>query len=318
MELLTEKYRPQNLSEIFGQDKIVRKLKSFVKEKNLPHLLFAGPAGTGKTTSALAIGKEIYKDSWNRNLLELNASDERGIDTIRTKVKEFARTKPIGNYPFKIILLDEADSLTRPAQQALRRMMERYSRNCRFILDCNFSSKIIDPIQSRCAVFRFKPISDDSTIVSYILEISKKEGLNVIGGVDTLNIIAKISDGDLRKAVNILQSCVSLGKVDPKNVYEIAGAVQPKELLDVLKIGFKGDIRKAMNLLMDIMINYGLDGIDIIKQIHSIIIDDMEIAPEKKAKLSDKIGEYEFRMVEGADEFLQLEALLAQMAYLGT
>ncbi|HDD05185.1 MAG TPA: replication factor C small subunit, partial [Candidatus Aenigmarchaeota archaeon] len=168
MEIWTEKYRPKTLDEVVGQEKVVEKLKAFVRAKNLPHLLFAGPAGTGKTTCALAIARELYGEEWRDNLLELNASDERGIDTIRTKVKEFARTKPIGDFPFKIILLDEADALTRDAQQALRRTMENFSSTCRFILDCNFSSKIIEPIQSRCAIFRFKPLEKEA-IQKYIM-----------------------------------------------------------------------------------------------------------------------------------------------------
>jgi len=151
----TEKFRPDNFSDIKGQKDIVKRIKAFVEQKNMPHLLFAGPAGVGKTTLSLVVVKQLYKDMWRENFLELNASDERGIDVVRVKVKEFARTKSIGNVPFKIIYLDECDALTKEAQQALRRTMENYTQTCRFILSCNYSSKIIEPIQSRCAVFRF-------------------------------------------------------------------------------------------------------------------------------------------------------------------
>ena len=174
----TEKYRPKTFDEIRGQRDIVERVKKLVKSGNMPHLLFAGPAGVGKTTLALVIAHELYGSSWRENFLELNASDERGIDVIRDKVKNFARTKAIGDVPFKIIYLDEADALTRDAQQALRRIMENYTATCRFILACNYSSKIIEPIQSRCTVFRFKPLPKEE-LIKLLEEIAKKEGLKI-------------------------------------------------------------------------------------------------------------------------------------------
>jgi len=155
-EIWTEKYRPSKFEDLVGQENIIKRVESLTNSLNIPHLLFAGPAGTGKSTLALITVKELFKENWKENYLELNASDERGISVVREKVKNFARTKSIGNVPFKIIFLDEADALTPEAQQALRRTMENYSTTCRFILSCNYSSKVIDPIQSRCALFRFK------------------------------------------------------------------------------------------------------------------------------------------------------------------
>ena len=154
----TEKYRPTSFNDVKGQEKIVARIKAFVKQKNMPHILFAGPAGVGKTSLILVAAKELYGDNWGANILELNASDERGIDIIRNQIKDFARTKAIGNVPFKIAILDEADALTKEAQHALRRTMENYSSTCRFCLIVNYSSKIIDPIQSRCSLFRFTPL----------------------------------------------------------------------------------------------------------------------------------------------------------------
>ncbi len=157
----TEKYRPQDFSDIKGQDAIVARIKAFVEQKNMPHVLFVGPAGIGKTSLSMVIARKLFGENWRQNLLELNASDERGIDVVRNKVKDFARTKAIGDVPFKIIYLDECDALTKEAQQALRRTMENYTQTCRFILSANYSSKILDPIQSRCAIFRFRPLGKE-------------------------------------------------------------------------------------------------------------------------------------------------------------
>ncbi|MEK6955861.1 MAG: replication factor C small subunit, partial [Nanoarchaeota archaeon] len=176
--LWTERYRPKKFEEVIGHHDIVKRLKALVEQKNIPHLLFSGPAGVGKTTLALVIARELYGDDWKQNFLELNASNDRGIDIIRNEVKDFAKTKGIANIPFKLILLDECDALTKEAQQALRRTMETYSNSCRFILSCNFVNKVIDPIKSRCAIFKFKPLNkkDLKEIVS---NISSKENLNI-------------------------------------------------------------------------------------------------------------------------------------------
>ena len=304
----TEKYRPKDFSEIKGQKEIVKRIKAFVEQQNIPHLLFAGPAGVGKTTLALIIAKKLFGDSWHQNYMDLNASDERGIDIIRNKVKDFARTKAIGNVPYKIIFLDECDALTREAQQALRRTMENYTQNCRFILSANYSSKIIDPIQSRCAMFRFKPL-DKKEIFAIIESIEKEEKIKV--NEKAKEALYTISEGDARRINNVMQSCAAISKdIDEAVVYSMASVAKPKEIDEVLKLALHNKFIDARSKLMDVMLNYGLSGIDIIKQIQQEILN-LEIDNEKKMLLMEKCGEIEFRMTEGSDEFIQLETLLA-------
>lgn len=314
MTLWVEKYRPEKLDDVFGQTSIVKRLKSFIASKNMPHLLLAGPAGTGKTTCATCIAKELYGDNWRMNFLETNSSDERGIDIIRGKIKDFARTMSLGDVPFKLILLDEADALTKDAQHALRRTMEMYATTCRFILDCNFSSKIIDPIQSRCAVFRFKPL-DENSVIEYLKEVCAKE--NIKSNDSALKAVFTVSQGDLRKALNVLQSAASVSKdFGEELVYEVASYAHPKELSSAVKLAIDGSFIQARAALFDVMLKYGLSGIDAVTQIQSIVLG-LDVSENLKVKLLDRIGEYEFRMVEGADEFLQIDALLAQFHLLG-
>ena len=313
--LWTEKYRPESFSEVKGQKEIVKRIKAFVDQKNMPHLLFAGPAGTGKTTLSLVVVKQIYKDQWHENFLDLNASDERGIDVIRVKVKEFARTKAIGDVPYKIIHLDESDALTKEAQQALRRTMENYSATCRFILSCNYSSKIIEPIQSRCAVFRFKPLAKED-IFEIIDGIAGREKLNI--DTNAKDALVEVSDGDVRKLENILQACAVLSnKISEDIVFEVAGYARPKEMSEILEYVIKNDFVKAKNKLLDTMLNYGLSGLDIIKQLHKEIWK-LKINDLKKLEMMKDCAEIEFRMVEGSDEFLQLESLLARLVLINS
>ena len=310
----TEKYRPKDFSEIKGQKEIVRRIKAFVEQQNIPHILFAGPAGIGKSTTALVVAKKLFNESWRQNFLELNASDERGIDIVRNKVKDFARTKAIGDVPFKIIFLDECDALTREAQQALRRTMENYTQTCRFILSANYSSKIIDPIQSRCAMFRFKPL-EKKEIFAIIENIEKAEKIKV--DEKAKEALFNISEGDARKLNNILQSSAAISQdINEEIIYSMASVAKPKEVDEVLKLALQNKFIDARNKLMDVMLNYGLSGLDIIKQIQQEILK-LDIDNEKKMVLMEKCGEIEFRMTEGSDEFIQLEALLSQFALYG-
>jgi len=312
----TEKYRPHNFDDVRGQDEIVKRVEAFVKKKNMPHLLFAGPAGVGKTTLSLVIAKKLFGDKWRENFLELNASDERGIDVVRVKVKDFARTRAIGDVPFKIIYLDECDALTREAQQALRRTMENYTQTCRFILSCNYSSKIIDPIQSRCTVFRFKPLPKED-IYKIIDKIAKAEGLTV--DAKTKEALYEISQGDCRRLENIMQSSAAVkDKITEDVIYDVASAAEPEEIGDILCLCVKGDFSAAKNKLLDTMLNHGLSGLDVIKQVQQEIWKLKDVDSRKKLEMIKDCGEAEFRMVEGSDEFIQLEALLAKFVLINS
>lgn len=310
----TEKYRPRDFSDIKGQKEIVSKIKAFVEQKNMPHLLFTGPAGVGKTTLSLVIARKLFGDDWKQNFLELNASDERGIDVIRNRVKDFAKTRAMSNVSFKIIYLDECDALTREAQQALRRTMENYTQSTRFILSANYSSKIIDPIQSRCAIFRFKPL-EKKDIFEIIDKIAHKESLHISDKAK--ESLFEICEGDCRRLENILQSCAAMSKkIDEDLVYSMASVARPKEVKEVLELALKNKFIEARKHLLDTMLNYGLSGIDIIKQIQKEIWT-LELGDRKKMELMEKCGEIEFRMTEGSDEFLQLECFLASFVLAG-
>ena len=281
---------------------------------NIPHLLFAGPSGIGKSTLALIIVKELFKEKWKDNYLELNASDERGIDVVRQKVKDFARTKAIGTVPFKVIFLDEADALTQEAQQALRRTMENYTNTCRFIMSCNYSSKIIDPIQSRCVVFRFK-LLEKKDIIIVIKRITENEKLKITD--EALETLYEMSEGDCRRAINLLQATSSIAlDINAEMIRMIAASSKPTNVRIVLDYALAGDFLNAREKLLDIMLKESVAGTDIIKAMQKEIWN-LQVEPEVKVKLTEKTGEAEFRITEGSDEFVQLQALLASFVLAG-
>ncbi|MFW9900839.1 MAG: replication factor C small subunit [Candidatus Thorarchaeota archaeon] len=310
-----EKYRPRVLDDIVNQKGIIRRLKQFVKDKSMPHLIFAGPAGTGKTTSALAMVRELYgrKMAVNRTYLELNASDARGIDVIRTYIKDFAKARPPINVTYKILILDEADNMTAPAQQALRRTMEKYTKNCRMILICNYSNKIIPPIQSRCVVFRFASLNSEDIKIR-VKFVAEQEDITLTPG--GLNAIVDVSRGDCRRAINYLQSCGTISKkISQEIVFRVAGEVPPNKIKKILQTALEGQLQLSIQLLTDLIKEYGLSGQNIIKNLHREIYD-LEVSEEVKIELSKLLAEFEYRLSQGGTEEIQLQALLAKIVLL--
>src|SRR3989338_4602410 len=313
-EIWTEKYRPGKFEDVVGQDEIVKRVKALTNSLNIPHLLFAGPPGTGKSTLALITVKDLYGDKWRENYLELNASDERGIQIVREKVKNFARTKSLGNVPFKVIFLDEADALTPEAQQALRRTMENYSATCRFILSCNYSSKIIDPIQSRCAIFRFK-LLEKKDVEKIITKIAVSEKITITS--EAVSVLYEGSEGDCRKCINLLQATASISpSIGADLVSTILSSAKQKDIRVVLDYALAGEFQEAREKLLDLMLKESVSGQDVIKSIQKEIWN-LPVEPMIKVKLTEKTGEAEFRIVEGSDPFIQLQALLASFVLAG-
>src|SRR5208337_579760 len=304
-----EKYRPQKLADIVGEEEIVERLSSYVRTGNLPHLLFTGSAGVGKTTAAVALAKEFFKDSWQMNFRELNASDERGIDVVRNQIKQFARTTPLGEATFKILFLDEADALTTDAQAALRRTMESYAQTCRFILSCNYSSKIIDPIQSRCAIYRFKPLGPEA-VKEEVCRIATREGLTITPGA--MDAIVYIAQGDMRKAINAVQGAAIISpSIDEKRVYAITSTARPDEINELLGLSLKGDFDAAESLLAQLLHERGIAPNELINQCYRALLKkDMDRG--LKVRLIDHLGETDFRLSEGASSDIQMEALIAR------
>jgi len=309
----TEKYRPKSLDEIINQEEVVSSLKNIVKTKAVPHILLVGPPGVGKTATAHAFARDLFGPNYIEDgyFLEINASDERGIQTIREKVKMFARQIPMGEYSFKILFLDESDQLTDDAQHAFRRVMEQFSVTCRFILAANYSNRIIEPIQSRCAVFRFKPLSKIH-VIQYLKRIADNEGLEVDD--QAYEVIYDFSEGDMRKAINILQACASISKkIEEKTVYEVMGYVSRGEVRRILELALSGKFTDARDEVRRLLYIQGIMPSDLISAIYRELFY-IDLDEDDKLELLDLLGEVDYRISEGATPEVQLMAFLARLA----
>lgn len=312
--LWVEKYRPLRLEEIVNQQHVVSGLKELLKSPvEMPHLLFAGPPGTGKTTAALCVARAVLKDYWRDYTLELNASDERGIQTVRERIKIFASySVGVADVPYRIIILDEADEMTNDAQTALRRIMEESSRICRFILICNYSSGIIEPIQSRTAIFRFQRL-EEKDVVNHLAYLCRSEGVKKVQQ-GALSLIYKVSEGDLRHAINILQTAAAMGEVSVENVKRVAGISSKAMVGDAVKLALKGDFNAAREKMLELTKLYGMSEQDFLKYAFEEIT---ALNPPNLDKIAESIAKYDYRLVVGANPDIQLTALLAELVQLG-
>jgi replication factor C small subunit len=310
-ELWVEKHRPRSVTEMRGQKAVVDRLRKYAEAGTFPHLMFAGPPGTGKTTAALALTHDVFGETHRQNLLEMNASDERKLESIRTKVKRFARTAPLGGATFKVIFLDEADSLIHEAQGALRRIMEKYSETCRFILSCNYSSRIIEPIQSRCAVFRFRPLSDEQSFAQIVM-VAKSEGVELDD--DAAAAIVHVSLGDLRKAITALQVAAAMDNHVTRDLVYETSATAPPEVLQAYLLACREDgFQPARRRLREILDDFGLAGTDFVNQLHGELHAMEFLTGPTRLDLTELMAEIDFRLVEGGGEMLQLDAMTARI-----
>ena len=308
-----EKYRPSSLEGLVDQETIKHRLGLLLQKKEqLPHLLFAGPPGCGKTTTAMVIAKQILGEHWRDYTLSLNASDERGIDVVRERIKTFARfTDRREGIPYRLVVLDECDEMTSDGQTALRRIMEENSEHTRFILICNYSSGIIEPLQSRCAIFRFQRL-DVASVTESLKSIAKKEKLKPSSDA-VYGAVYEATQGDLRQAINLMQAASASGEITSESVKSVSGASAKARVAEIIGAAIDGEFETARTKMVELTRVYGIPERDFLRFANEAL---GKLKVPDMAKAISILAEYDFRLVQGAQPELQLTAMLAQLSSL--
>jgi replication factor C small subunit len=315
MSLFIERYRPRSREEIVGNTEEIDRIFSAIATGNIPHMLFSGPPGVGKTTVALVIARQLFGEFFKPNFLELNASDERGINVVRETIKEFCKTAPM-QAKFKILFLDEADNMTRDAQEALRRILEQYSQVTRFIFSCNDASQLIEPIQSRCELFNFGALQPED-ILDRLIQISIQEKLLGVtpeimkeSVAKALSEISRQANGDMRKALNKLQVALSYGKeLSPEMVKKASAEETGQKILTLL---IAGRFLQTRNLVRGLL-SMGYSERNILSLLHETLINDSTVQPAKKGEAVLSLAEADYRLTVGVSKGLQTDAVLLKL-----
>ncbi|ORZ27722.1 P-loop containing nucleoside triphosphate hydrolase protein [Lobosporangium transversale] len=302
-----EKYRPVTLDDLVSHKDITSTIERFIDENRLPHMLFYGPPGTGKTSTILACARKLYGPMWKSMTMELNASDDRGIEVVREQIKNFASTKKIFSSGFKLIILDEADMMTQTAQNALRRVVEKYTRNVRFCIICNYVSKIIPALQSRCTRFRFGPL-ELSQVDSRLDFIIQSEGVKITS--EGRKALLQLSKGDMRRALNILQAChAGYEVVNEDAIYNCTGNPHPTDIEAIVNSMLTEDFTTANSNISYLKMVKGMALQDILTEVYNYLeLIDMPV--NSRVYLLDKMADVEYKLSTGANERLQLSSLI--------